>query len=75
MNIIETTLQKAKQLHVSITEAAQAAGVNRRNIYNAKKQGRINVEDMLPAERKHLIAIQAMCKKVERENKRIMSWK
>lgn len=75
MNIIETTLSKARQLHVSVTEAAQRAGVSRKNIYNAKIHGRITVEKMLPAERKHLIAIQTMCKQVERENKKIMSWK
>lgn len=75
MNIIDITLQKAKKLHVSITEAAKVAGVSRRNIYGAKCHGRVEIESMLPAERKHLMAIQDMCKKVERENKKIMSWK
>lgn len=75
MNIIDLTLQKAKKLHVSVTEAAQLAGVSRRNIYNAKMHGRVEVENMLPAERKHLVSIQNMCKKAERDNKKIMSWK
>ena len=75
MNIIDLTLQKAKKLHVSISEAAENVGVSRRNIYKAKMDGRVEVESMLPAERKHLMSIQSMCKKVERENKRIMSWK
>lgn len=75
MNIIDLTLQKARRLHVSVTEAAQKAGVSRKNIYNAKCNGRVEVESMLPAERKHLMSIQAMCKKAEREYKKILSWK
>lgn len=75
MNIIEITLQKAQKLHVSVSEAAKLAGVDRRNIYNAKCKGRTELELMKPAERKHLMSLQAMCKKVERENKKIMSWR
>ena len=43
------------------------AGVHRRNIYNAKLHGRTDIDQMLPAERKHLIAIQRLCKEQEKE--------
>lgn len=77
MDIIEATLIKARKLHVSITEAAQIAGVSRKNIYKAKLNGRVEVEKMLPAERKHLYAIQKLCRKQEREIKKIkmLAWK
>ena len=58
MSLLDEVLPEAKRHHVSITYAAQMAGVHRRNIYNAKLHGRTDIDQMLPAERKHLIAIQ-----------------
>lgn len=56
MSLLDEVLTDAKRHHVSITYAAQMAGVHRRNIYNAKLHGRTDIDQMLPAERKHLIA-------------------
>jgi hypothetical protein len=71
MSLLDEVLTDAKRHHVSITYAAQMAGVHRRNIYNAKLHGRSDIDQMLPAERKHLIAIQRLCKEQEKENQRI----
>lgn len=65
MNVVEETLERAKQLQVSIAKAARTVGVDRSNIYRALKNNRVEPAKMLPAELMLLRAIQRSCKERE----------
>lgn len=66
-NDLKIARQRAKSLHVSISEAARKAGVDKSNIYQNKRTA---LEDLNPKEFKLYETVMAMCDEKEEILKR-----